>query len=168
ERALVQQLTAQLKTPRDSLADRIADLSQQLKTAEKRIAQFEAQKLTERVPALVQSAESVGAVQLVAADLGAIGSADDVRSLAQSVRERLAGSAAVVALAGHAGGKATVIVATTPTARDAGARAGELAKRASAVLGGGGGGKDDLAQGGGPNLDLVGDALAAVREALRG
>ena len=93
---------------------------------------------------------------------------DDVRRLAQSVRERLAGSAAVVALAGHAGGKATVIVATTPEARDAGARAGELAKRASAVLGGGGGGKDDLAQGGGPALDKVAEALAAVRDAVRG
>ena len=168
ERALVQQLTAQLKTPRDGLVDRIADLSQQLKAAEKRIAQFEAQKLTERVPALVQSAESLGRVQLVAADLGAVGSADDVRRLAQAVRERLAGSASVVALAGTASGKATVIVATTPEARDAGARAGELAKRASAVLGGGGGGKDDLAQGGGPTLELVGDALASVREALRG
>lgn len=168
ERALVQQLTAQLKTPRENLADRIADLAQQLKSAEKRIQQFEAQKLSERVPALAQSAESVGAVQLVAADLGAVSSADDVRRLAQSVRERLAGQAAVVALAGANSGKATVIVATTPEARDAGARAGDLAKRASAVLGGGGGGKDDLAQGGGPNLDQVGDALAAVRGALRG
>ncbi len=168
ERALVQQLTAQLKTPRENLADRIADLAQQLKSAEKRIQQFEAQKLSERVPALAQSAESVGAVQLVAADLGAVSSADDVRRLAQSVRERLAGQAAVVALAGANSGKATVIVATTPEARDVGARAGDLAKRASAVLGGGGGGKDDLAQGGGPNLDQVGDALAAVRDALRG
>lgn len=168
ERALVQQLTAQLKTPRENLADRIADLAQQLKSAEKRIQQFEAQKLSERVPALAQSAESLGAVQLVAADLGAVSSADDVRRLAQSVRERLAGQPAVVALAGTAAGKATVIVATSPEARDAGARAGELAKRASAVLGGGGGGKDDLAQGGGPALERVGDALAAVRDALRG
>ncbi|RZT64202.1 alanyl-tRNA synthetase [Microcella alkaliphila] len=168
ERALVQQLTAQLKTPRENLADRIADLAQQLKSAEKRIQQFEAQKLSERVPALAQSAESVGAVQLVAADLGAVSSADDVRRLAQSVRERLSGQPAVVALAGAAAGKATVIVATSPEARDAGARAGELAKRASAVLGGGGGGKDDLAQGGGPALERVGDALAAVRGALRG
>lgn len=168
ERALVQQLTAQLKTPRENLADRIADLAQQLKSAEKRIQQFEAQKLSERVPALAQSAETVGAVQLVAADLGAVSSADDVRRLAQSVRERLAGQPAVVALAGAAAGKATVIVATSPEARDAGARAGELAKRASAVLGGGGGGKDDLAQGGGPALERVGDALAAVRGALRG
>jgi len=168
ERALVQQLTSQLKTPRENLADRISELAQQLKAAEKRIAQFESQKLGERVPALVQLAETVGGVQLLAADLGSVSSADDVRRLAQSVRERLAGSAAVVALAGHAGGKATVIVATTPEARDAGARAGELAKRASAVLGGGGGGKDDLAQGGGPALDKVAEALAAVRDAVRG
>ncbi|RII86027.1 hypothetical protein DZF95_17625, partial [Clavibacter michiganensis] len=51
-------------------------------------------------------------------------------------------------------------------ARDAGAKAGQLARAAAAVLGGGGGGKDDLAQGGGSDVAAIGDALAAVRRAL--
>ncbi len=45
ERAIVSQLTSTLKTPREQLPDRIADLMQNLKTAERRIADFEAQAL---------------------------------------------------------------------------------------------------------------------------
>jgi alanyl-tRNA synthetase len=41
-----------------------------------------------------------------------------------------------------------------------------LVRIASSVLGGGGGGKDDLAQGGGSDLNKVEDAMAAIKEAL--
>ena len=167
EREIVGRLTAELKTPREQLVERIAGLSEQLRAAEKRIAQFESRALAERVPALVDSAAPVGAVTLVAQNVGAVGSADDLRTLATSVRERLAAQAAVVAIAGTADGKPAVIVATTPAARDAGAKAGSLAKAAAAVLGGGGGGKDDLAQGGGSDAASIPAALDAVAAALR-
>lgn len=168
ERALVAQLTASLKTPRDQLVDRVADLSAQLKSAEKRLAQAEASRLQERIPALAQSATTIGGFAVVAENLGSIARADDVRSLAAAVRERLSGQAAVVVLAADTGGKATVIVATTEAARASGARAGALAQKASAVLGGGGGGKDDLAQGGGPAVSEISTALDAVVAELRG
>ena len=167
ERALVQQLTSTLKTPREHLAERIAELSAQLKAAEKKVAQFEAGRLSERVPSLSGSASTVGAYTVVAENLGRMASADDVRSLATSVRERLAAQPAVIALAAEVGGKATVIVATTASAREAGARAGVLARTASSVLGGGGGGKDDLAQGGGADPAAIPAALDAVLVELR-
>jgi alanyl-tRNA synthetase len=166
ERAIVSQLTSSLKTPREQLADRIADLMQNLKTAERRIADFEAQALQQRVPALLQQGARVGAVTLIQDSLGSVRSADEVRQLVTLVRERAGSEPVVVALAGDAGGKPTVIVATNQAARDAGAKAGQLARAAAAVLGGGGGGKDDLAQGGGSDVSAIGDALAAVRQAL--
>jgi len=167
ERAIVAQLTSSLKTPKDQLPERIGELAAQLKAAEKRIAQIEASRLSERVPSLVASAAPVGAVSAVVENLGSVGSADDVRTLATSVRARLAESAAVIALAAEVGGKATVIVATTPSAREAGVKAGQLARVASGVLGGGGGGKDDLAQGGGSDPSAIGAALEAVVRELR-
>ncbi|MDQ0742870.1 alanyl-tRNA synthetase [Clavibacter sp. B3I6] len=166
ERAIVSQLTSSLKTPREQLPDRIADLMQNLKTAERRIADFEAQALQQRVPALLQQGARVGAVTLIQESLGSVRSADEVRQLVTLVRERAGSEPVVVALAGDAGGKPTVIVATNQAARDAGAKAGQLARAAAAVLGGGGGGKDDLAQGGGSDVSAIGDALAAVRQAL--
>ena len=167
ERALVQHLTSSLKTPRDQLADRIADLAAQLKAAEKTVAQYESARLSERVPALVKAATMLGAYTVVAENLGVLNSSDDVRALATSVRGRLNESPTVIVLAAEVEGKATVIVATTASARDAGAKAGALARIASGVLGGGGGGKDDLAQGGGTDPSAISAAIEAVLAELR-
>ncbi|TFD67950.1 alanine--tRNA ligase [Cryobacterium ruanii] len=166
ERALVSQLTSSLKTPRDQLPERIGDLVTSLKAAERKIAAFEARALTERVPALLATARRVGAVTVVAEDLGVLGSPDDVRMLALATRERLGSDAVVVALSAVAADKAVVILATNRAARDAGHKAGALAKTVAGILGGGGGGKDDLAQGGGPNGGAIPAALQAVVAAI--
>jgi alanyl-tRNA synthetase len=166
ERAIVSQLTSSLKTPRDQLPARIAELAASLKAAEKKIAAFEARALTDRIPALAAAAETVGPHRVVAESIGSAASADDVRSLALGVRDRLGSDAAVVAIGADIGGRAVVIVATNDAARDAGARAGALAKTAASALGGGGGGRDDVAQGGGADLAALPDALRAVKAAL--
>jgi alanyl-tRNA synthetase len=171
ERALVAQLTASLKAPRDELAGRIADLSANLKAAEKKIAAFEAGALATRIPDLAATAQPAGSVTLVAENVGTLRSADELRQLVTGVREALTASgtgAAVVALAAVAGDKPVVIVATTEAARASGAKAGALAKLAAGVLGGGGGGKDDLAQGGGTDTQAIGAALEAVSRAVAG
>lgn len=168
ERAIVSQLTTALKTPREQLPDRIAEIAANLKTAEKRIAQFEAKEREGQVPAIADAAERVGAYRVAAVSLGEVASADDVRGLALSVRERLGADAAVVALGGVAAGRPVVVVATNDAARAAGAKAGALAKRAAGVLGGGGGGRDDVAQGGGTDASALSAALEAVTQELRG
>jgi alanyl-tRNA synthetase len=163
ERAIVSQLTTHLKSPRDQLPARIAELQSQLKAAEKKIAQFEAKALGERLPALVESAQQVGSVRVVAQALGTAASADDVRSLVLQVRDRLGSEPAVVALGAQVGERPVVIVATNDSARTRGAKAGVLAKAAAGVLGGGGGGRDDIAQGGGTDVAQLGAALSSVR-----
>ncbi|MFM6981281.1 MAG: alanine--tRNA ligase [Microbacteriaceae bacterium] len=166
ERALVNELTTNLKAPREELVGRVADLLDQLKGAEKRIAQFEADRMRERVPALAASAVHLGSTVAVLEQVGAVGSADDLRLLASEVRDRLQTQSAVVAIGGIVDGKAAVIVATTVAAREAGFAAGAFAKRAAGILGGGGGGRDDMAQGGGPAVDQLGAALADIRSHL--
>ncbi|WP_300265813.1 alanine--tRNA ligase [Microbacterium sp.] len=168
ERAIVSQLTGALKTPREQLPERIAEIAANLKAAEKRIAQFEAKEREGRVPAIAESAQRVGVYRVAAVSVGDVSSADDVRGLALSVRERLGSEAAVVALGGVVSGRPVVVVATNEAARSAGAKAGALAKRAAGVLGGGGGGRDDVAQGGGADASALQAALDAVAEELRG
>lgn len=168
ERAIVSQLTTHLKAPRDQLPARIAELQANLKAAEKRIAQFEAKALGERIPGLVERAQQVGPVRVVAHAIGAVGAADDLRTLTLQVRDRMGTEPAVVALAALVGDdRPVVIVATNDAARNAGAKAGPLAKTAAAVLGGGGGGRDDVAQGGGPDAHALAAALEAVVAELR-
>jgi len=167
ERALVSQLSTSLKTPREQLPARIAELSASLKAAEKKIAAFEAKALSEKAPSLVEKAQEIGGLRVVAESIGSAGSADDVRSLALQVRDRLGSSAGVVALAATVGERVTVVVATNDGSRATGVRAGALAKSAAAVLGGGGGGRDDVAQGGGTDPAAVPAALASIVESLR-
>ena len=169
ERAIVQQLSSGLKVPRAELVGRVQDLGAQLKAAEKRIAALEAEKLSQRIPQLVSAAERLGGRTAVVASLGRVGSADDLRGLALSLRERLGAEPAVVVLAGEVpGGKPAVIAATNQAAREAGIRAGDLAKLGAGLLGGGGGGKPDLAQGGGTDASKIEEALAAIRRSLEG
>jgi alanyl-tRNA synthetase len=166
ERALVSQLTSSLKAPREQLPARIAELQANLKAAEKKIAAFEAKALGDRLPQLAASATRVGDALVVAEPLGAASSADDVRSLALQVRDRLGSDAAVVALGAVVNDRPIVIVATNDAARGAGVKAGVLAKTAAGVLGGGGGGRDDVAQGGGTDAAALPAALTSVKDAL--
>jgi len=165
ERAIVSQLTSSLKTPKDQLATRIAELSASLKAAEKKIAQFEAKALEGRIPELAAAARGVGPFRVVTASIGSAASGDDVRTLALQVRERV-GAGAVVALGAEVSGRPVVIVATDEVARASGAKAGVLAKAAASTLGGGGGGRDDVAQGGGSDVGALPAALAAVATAV--
>ncbi|MBX3091463.1 MAG: alanine--tRNA ligase [Cryobacterium sp.] len=171
ERSIVSQLSAHLKTPREQLPERVAEIMANLKAAEKKISEFQAAVLTQRVPALVGAASTIAGLTRVVENLGSVPSADDVRTLVLDVRNRLGSDAAVVVLAAEVSAdsqqaKPVVIVATNEAARALGVRAGELSKRAARVLGGGGGGKDDLAQGGGSDVSAIPDALDEVTKAL--
>lgn len=166
ERTIVSQLSAELKTPREQLPERIALLLSDLKDAEKKIASFQAASLAERIPALVDGVMRSGRLASVIHSLGNVSSADDVRTLVMGVRSRMGSDAAVVALFAETSGKPLVIVATNEQARKLGADAGALARLAAGVLGGGGGGKSDLAQGGGTDPNAIDDAAAALLKAL--
>jgi alanyl-tRNA synthetase len=168
ERAIVSQLTSNLKTPREQLPERISELVASLKAAEKRISEFEAAALSERIPALLGEAAEIGGMTAVIKNVGALKSSDELRSMVTSVRGRLGTEAAVVALAADVAGKPAVIVATNDGSRALGQKAGALAKLAAGVLGGGGGGKDDLAQGGGSDLAAITRALQAISSAIAG
>ncbi|MET0783630.1 alanine--tRNA ligase [Leifsonia flava] len=167
ERAIVSELTTNLKTPREKIPERIAELLANLKAAEKKIAAFEARALSDRVPALVQNATTVGDVTVVAEHVGNLASSDDLRALVTAARERLGSAASVVALTAVVNEKPAVIVATNPAARDAGLGAGAIVRAMAGALGGRGGGKDDLAQGGGTDASAVPAALDAARDAVR-
>ena len=164
ERALVARLEASLKTPRESLEERIAALSEELKQANRKLSAASAAALQSRIPELLAAAEPIGDLRFVSANLGEVSNADELRQIALEMRARLASS--VVAIFAVVDSKPMIMVATDETARAAGAKAGALVKLASSVLGGGGGGKDDIAQGGGSNVAAIDDASKAIRQEL--
>ncbi|PZF28359.1 alanine--tRNA ligase [Curtobacterium sp. MCLR17_045] len=168
ERTIVSQLSGALKAPRADLPARVQNLMEDLRSAQKKLAEYESANLQQRVPAIARNATTVGAATVVAETVDGLQSGDDLRSLATGVRGQLGDGAAVVVLGAVVGGKPIVIVATNDAARAAGVQAGPLAKEAAGVLGGGGGGKPDLAQGGGTDAAALPAALRAVTARLAG
>ncbi|NTW39993.1 MAG: alanine--tRNA ligase, partial [Cellulomonadaceae bacterium] len=168
ERALVSTLAESLKARPEDLPERVATMVTRLRDAEKELAALRQGRLLEAAGGLATGAALVGGTKVVTHDAGEVSSADDLRTLALDVRSRLGEEAAVVALGGVAKDRPVVLVVTNAAAREAGLRAGVLAKAAAGVLGGGGGGKDDVAQGGGTDVARLADALAAVRDAVAG
>jgi alanyl-tRNA synthetase len=166
ERALVARLGEALKSPKAEIEERLTATIEELKVAQRKLAQLQAAQLATRIPALIAAASSVGSTKFVEANLGELASVDDLRALATQIREQLSAESAVVALLAVVADKPMVLIATTEAARAAGHKAGNLVRTASQVLGGGGGGKDDLAQGGGNDVAKIGDAIAAIRGAL--
>ena len=59
-----------------------------------------------------------------------------------------------------------MVVATTPSAREKGLKAGNLVKIAAQTMGGGGGGRPDLAQGGGKDAGKLSEALQAIEREI--
>jgi alanyl-tRNA synthetase len=90
--------------------------------------------------------------------------AKELKPMADDLKKQI--GSGVIALASSAEGKASLVVAVTPdlTARFDAVR---LVRAGSEALGGkGGGGRPDMAQAGGPNVDALADALAAIEQAL--
>ena len=167
EHAIVGQLTQVLKGRPEELPERVAGILARLKDAEREIASARQEKALSGAGRLVETARDIGGVSFVSHDAGDI-APDDLRTLVLDVRQRLRNDRpAVVAMAGAAGGRPVVIVATNAAARDVGVKAGALVRPAAEELGGGGGGKDDVAQGGGTDPAKVSEALGAVEIALR-
>ncbi|MYW02394.1 alanine--tRNA ligase [Streptomyces sp. SID3343] len=162
EHTIVNQLTEVVKGRPEELPERVASIMAKLREAEKEIAAMRGAQALQAAGGLVDSAQDIHGVALVAAQLPDGTTPDDLRKLALDVRGRLASRPAAVAVVSVVNGKPMVVVAANEAARERGVKAGELVRVAAKTLGGGGGGKDDVAQGGGSDPGKVADALAAV------
>ena len=87
-------------------------------------------------------------------------SPDQIRDLAQAVRQRPGVSAVVIG--GSPDGEKVTIAAATDGESDAGA----IVKQAASVVGGGGGGRREQAMAGGTDTTRIDEALQVAKDAL--
>jgi alanyl-tRNA synthetase len=163
ERALVAELTDMVKVQPGELKERIATLLARVKDAERELEKMRQEQVMAQVGTLLDYTRDVRGIRVLTHDAGEGAGADDLRTMALDLRNRLGeGAPSVVALTGVAKGRPVVVVATNAGARARGIKAGALVRVAAQTLGGGGGGKDDLAQGGGTDATRTGEALGRV------
>lgn len=159
EQVLVSQLSQLVGARSEELPERISGLLARLREAEKEVAALRQAQLLAQAASLVEQARDVDGVRVLAHDAGAAASADDLRTLALDLRERL-GADAAVAVGGVVKERPAVVIALGTGARERGLRAGVLVRALAGELGGKGGGRDDVAQGGGSDSAALPGALA--------
>jgi alanyl-tRNA synthetase len=167
EHVLVAQLSETLKVRPEELPERVHDIVERLRAAEKEIEKVRVGQLLAAGAQLAAAAADVQGVKVVAHRADGAGGGD-VRTLALDVRGRLpAGEPAVVVVIGSqsdsgGSGKVSVVAAVNDEARSRGLSANDLVRAVGPLLGGKGGGKDDVAQGGGTDPSRIDEALALV------
>ncbi len=167
EHVLVSQLSETLKARPEELPERVNDIVERLRAAEKEIEKHRVGQVLAAGGSLAAGAQDVHGVQVVAQRVdGAAGG--DVRTLALDVRGRLPGDRpGVVVVIGTSGSgedtKVSVVAAVNDAARERGLSANDLVGAVGPLVGGRGGGKDDVAQGGGSDASRVEEALELVR-----
>jgi alanyl-tRNA synthetase len=167
ERVLLHNIAEQLKSSPSSASEKLEALLLEVKDMQRQLAVVQSQKLAGLVPELLESVTTSGNYKVLAREIENVTSSDALRDLTLKLRDELSASSAVVALAAVIDGKPVVIVAVNKDAQDKGAKAGDLVRLASQILGGGGGGKADMAQGGGSDASKIAEALLAITESLR-
>jgi alanyl-tRNA synthetase len=166
EHVLVAQLSEALKARPEELPERVNDIVERLRAAEKEIERIRVQQLLNAAGALAEQARDVYGVSYVGHRAEGA-NAGDVRKLALDVRGRLPGDRpGVVAVAGSSGGKPSLVVAVNDAAREWGLSASALVRVGASEIGGSGGGKDDVAQGGGADVARIDAALQRIEHTV--
>jgi len=162
EHVLVAQLSETLKARPEELPERVNDLVERLRSAEKEIERVRMAEILSAAGGLAKDARDVYGVRFVGHRVDGAG-AGDVRRLALDIRGRMQPDhPGVVAIFGSSNGKPAVVITVNDAARAWGISANDLVRAATSVLGGSGGGKDDVAQGGGVDVSNVDQALRDV------
>jgi len=167
ERVLLHKIAEQLKSSPLMASEKLELLLTEVKEMQRTIAQAESAKLATLVPDLIKTSQSTGNYTTLFSFIKSVNSVDALRDLAIKLRDELGENASVVCLAAVIEGKPALIVTANSAAQKLGAKAGDLVRLGSQVLGGGGGGKADIAQGGGTDAAKIANALQAVLESLR-
>ena len=128
EHVLVAQLSEALKVRPEQLPERVNDIVDRLRVAEKEIEQVRRQQLLSSAGKLVDAAEDLGGVSFVGHHAEAA-NGGDARTLALDVRGRMpAERPSVAAVIGSASGKPSVVVAVNDAARASGISANALVR----------------------------------------
>ena len=161
----LKETAALLKTPPYDLAKRIQKLLEQQKELEKEVDRVKAQAMSRQFGPSGQDIREVDGVKVLSQQVNA-DSPKDLRVMLDNLKDQI--KSEVIVLGGVAeDGKAMLICGVTDDLTDR-FHAGQIIKELSAKVGGKGGGRADMAQGGGPNSQKIGEALESVFEMVQG
>ncbi len=154
-----------LKTREENLLPRIQQVLEQGRDLQKQLEKARTSGGGDVVSTLLASAANVDGAKVIAAPVDVAG-ADELRTLGDTLRERLGSGVAV--LSATLGERASIFAVATDDMVSRGVRADVLVREVAALAGGKGGGKPHMAQAGVGDPSRVPGAMEKVREIVEG
>jgi alanyl-tRNA synthetase len=148
-----------LRVPAEQLPKTAERFFEEWKAQQKEIERLKEDLAKARLKTLTAEAQEIDGLKVVVQKMGSA-DIDELLKAAALLAEQ-----DCVALLGSETGK--LVAAVGKSGLEKGVKAGSIIRAAAKALGGGGGGKPDLAQGGGPNVEKLDEALKVGREAMR-
>jgi alanyl-tRNA synthetase len=156
-------LSLRLKGSRGELVRKLDRLIEEKKNKEREVEVLKRKLAGSHATDILEGVREVKGVRVLARLVEDVTNPKDLREYADRVKDKLGSGIAL--LGARVDGKALLIALVT---RDLTNRfhAGNIVKKAAAVLGGSGGGRPDMAQAGGPQIAELDRALQSVEEFL--
>ncbi len=152
-----------LQRPTD---EEVADLLDQNKRLAKELEQLRKKSLAAGLDAMIGQAQTIGPARLVTGRLDDT-DMDTLRSLGQTLRDRLGdGAVSVLGTVDPSGSKVYLVATVSDDLVQGGVQAGKLVGQLARRVGGGGGGRPTLATAGGKQPENLSAALEAAGEVL--
>ncbi len=147
-----------LSVPSGELVKRVDTLLARNAELEKQLKSFQQKAAGNLADDLIKNAKDFNELQLVT-EVVKSDNPNSLRQLGAQVSGKL--GEGVVVLGAEIGGKASVVAFSSPTAIEAGHKAGDIIRNLTAQLDGKGGGKPDFAMGGGTNIEKLKEVVEA-------
>lgn len=163
QQQVLNQIADLLKADQASIVEKIQQLQDKAKKAEKELQSLKERQAAQAGGELVKSAKQINGVNVIVEKLDGV-DAKALRTMVDDLKNQL--GSAIVAFATEADGKVSLIVGVTKdlTAK---VNAGELVGLMAAEVGGKGGGRPDMAMAGGSEPANIGKALEVAQQALQ-
>ncbi len=150
-----------LRSTPDQVPERIAALHRRIEEVEQKMTSMEGQRRSEEAVDLAAGAVTSSGRRLVVAERSDL-NPEQLRALVIGVRDRI--GSGIVVLGSCTSGKGSLVGAVTADLVEGGVSAGDLVAAGAKVLGGGASRDPALSQAGGPQGELLEDALDAIRQ----
>ena len=161
---LVEELSAQLKSPAEEIVDKVAALVEERDAERRRADRLERNAARREAEGLLGRVQDVDGARVVAARVDAP-NVETMREMGDFLKAKL-GSVFVV-LASVINDRPMFVAMATPDLAAKGVHAGNIVKKVAKVAGGGGGGSPEMAQAGGKDKSKVSAALEEVARLVR-
>jgi len=159
QEARLNEAAAAIKAPPQEVAQKIAQVMENVRSLEKELARFKSKLAASQGDELADQAVDVKGVKVLAVALDGA-DAKALRETLDKLKDKL--KSAVIVLAAAGGGKVSLIAGVTADLTSK-LKAGDLVNYVAQQVGGKGGGRPDMAQAGGTEAAKLPEALASVR-----